>query len=132
MSGAAGDVLIGIAALVGLFVIAANLLATVALVRTTSLTRFQKVAQGVIVWVLPLLGAFLVLHLIGQSDRVAIEEWIPDTAINRYVFELLGIEGKVAERAAEQVVEQAIIHTISEHMSHQGSDGETGGSDGGH
>jgi hypothetical protein len=83
------------------------------------------------VWALPFAGAFLVLHLIGQSDRAAIPEWIPDPAINRYVFELLGIEGKAAERAAEHVVEQTIIDSISEHMSHS-SGGETGGSDGGH
>jgi hypothetical protein len=118
--------------MVGLIVVLANLLATAALIWTSSLTRFQKVAQGIIVWVLPLLGAWLVLHLLGQSDRAAIEEWLPDTAINRYVFELLGIEGKVLERAAEQVVEQTIIHAISEHMSHHGSGEETGGSDGGH
>ena len=110
--------------------LAAAVLAT--LIRTSSLTRFQKVAQGVIVWMLPFIGAFPVLHLIGQTDRAAIPEWIPDTAINRYVFELLGIEGKVAERAAEHVVETAIINSISEHMSHHSGGGETGGADGGH
>jgi hypothetical protein len=117
---------------VALAVVLANVMATVALIRTSGLTRFQKVAQGVIVWVLPFMGGFLVLHLIGQSDREAIPQWIPDPAINRYVFDLLGIEGKVAERAAEHVVEQTIIHTISEHMSHHSSGGESGGSDGGH
>jgi hypothetical protein len=106
-------------------------MATVALVRTSGLTRFQKIAQGVIVWTLPFVGAFLVLHLIGQSDRAVIPGWIPDTAINKYVFELLGIEGKIAERAAEHVIEQTIIHSISEHMS-QPSAGESAGSDGGH
>jgi hypothetical protein len=80
---------------------------------------------------LPFLGAFVVLHLIGQSDRAAIPEWVPDPAINSYVFELLGIEGKVAERAAEHVVEQAIIDSISEHISNSGG-GESAGSDGGH
>ena len=122
---AAGAFVLGI-------VVVANVMATVALIRTNGLTRFQKIAQGVIVWVLPFLGAFLVQHLIGQSDREAIAQWIPDPAINRYVFELLGIEGKVAERAAEHVVEQTIIDSISEHMSHHSSGGEAGGSDGGH
>jgi hypothetical protein len=54
---------------------------------------------------LPFIGAFLVLHLIGQSDRAVIPEWFPNTAINEYVFQLLGIEGKIAERAAEHVIE---------------------------
>jgi hypothetical protein len=125
--------LIAFCALVALIiVVVVNLMASVALVRTSGLTRFQKVAQGVIVWLLPFVGAFLVLHLIGQSDRAAIPQWIPDPAINRYVFELLGIEGKAAERAAEHVVEQTIIDSISEHMGHHSSGGESAGSDGGH
>jgi hypothetical protein len=124
--------LIAFCALVALIVVVVNLMASVALVRTSGLTRFQKVAQGVIVWLLPFVGAFLVLHLIGQSDQAAIPQWIPDPVINRYVFELLGIEGKVAERAAAHVVEQTIIDSISEHMGHHSSGGESAGSDGGH
>ena len=123
--------LITVGVFVGLIALLLNLMATVSLVRTSALTRFQKIAQAIIVWLLPFIGAWLVLHLIGQSDRAAIPEWIPDTAINRYVFELLGIEGKVAERAAEHVVETAIIDSISEHMGHHSGGGETGGSDGG-
>jgi hypothetical protein len=125
------NALIAVGGFVVLIVVVLNLMATVSLIRANGLTRFQKGAQGVIVWMLPFVGAFLVLHLIGQSDRAAIPEWIPDPAINRYVFDLLGIEGKVAERAAEHVVEQAIIDSISGHISHSGA-GESGGADGGH
>ena len=131
MSSSVTYALIALGAFALAIAVIANLMATVALVRTSVLTRFQKVAQGVIVWILPFIGSFLVLHLIGQSDRAAIPEWIPDPAINRYVFELLGIEGKVAERATEHVVEQTIIDSISEHMSHS-SGGESAGYDGGH
>ena len=123
--------LITVGVFVGLVVLLLNLMATVSLIRTSALTRFQKIAQAIIVWLLPFIGAWLVLHLIGQSDQAAIPQWIPDPAINRYVFELLGIEGKVAERAAEHVVEQTIIHSISDHMSHHGGGGEAG-ADGGH
>ena len=123
--------LVAVGAFVALIVVVANLMATVALIRTSGLTRFQKIAQGVIVWMLPLVGAFLVLHLIGQSDRAVIPQWMPNPAINEYVFQLLGIEGKIEMRAAEHVVEQAIIDSISEHMSHSGG-GESAGSDGGH
>ena len=131
MSSGATYVLIAVGAFLTLMVVLANLMATMALIRTDSLTRFQKIAQAIIVWMLPFIGAFLVLHLIGQSDRAAIPEWIPNTAINDYVFQLLGIEGKVAERAAEHVVEQAIIDSISQHMSHS-SAGDFAASDGGH
>jgi hypothetical protein len=124
--------LIAVGAFVSLAVILANLMATIALARTCALTRFQKVAQGVLVWLLPFIGAFLVLHLIGQTDKDAIPEWIPNPEINRYVLEMLGVEGKVAERAAEHVVQTAIIDSISEHMSHDSSGGEIGGVDGGH
>jgi hypothetical protein len=106
-------------------------MATVTLIRTSALTRFQKIAQGITVWLVPFIGAYLVLHLIGQSDRAVIPQWIPNPAINKYVFQLLGIEGKIEMRAAEHVVEQAIIDSISEHMSHS-SGGESVGSDGGH
>lgn len=106
------NALIAVGGFVVLIVVVLNLMATISLIRTNGLTRFQKIAQGVVVWMLPFVGAFLVLHLIGQSDRAAIPEWIPDPAINRYVFDLLGIERKVAERAAEHVVEQAIIDSI--------------------
>jgi hypothetical protein len=80
---------------------------------------------------LPFVGAFLVLHLIGQSDRAVIPQWMPNPAINEHVFQLLGIEGKIEMRAAEHVVEQAIIDSISDHISHS-SGGDSGGSDGGH
>jgi hypothetical protein len=123
--------LIAVGGFVALIVVVLNLMATVSLIRTSSLTRFQKIAQAIVVWMVPFVGALLVLHLIGQSDRAAIPEWIPDPAINQYVFQLLGIEGNVAERAAEQAVEQTIIHSISEHMSHS-SGGDSSGSDGGH
>jgi hypothetical protein len=43
---AAGAFVLGI-------VVVANFMATVALIRTNGLTRFQKIAQGVIVWMLP-------------------------------------------------------------------------------
>jgi hypothetical protein len=122
-------VLFAITGAAAVFLVIVNLMATVALVRTDSLTGFQKVAQGFIVWVFPVAGALLVLHLIGQSDGRAIPKWISDPEINQYVFQLLGIEGKAAERAAEHVVEQALVHGISEHVSDAGG-GESAGADG--
>ena len=55
-----------------------NLLATFALRYDATLDRFQKVAQTIIVWLVPCFGAAFVLHLIWQQYPDAIpRHWIP-------------------------------------------------------
>jgi hypothetical protein len=100
----------------------------VSLIRTSQLTRFQKIAQGVIVWCVPIIGAWVVLHLIGQSDRDVIPRWIPNDSVNEYVFQLLGIEGKMVTSAVEHEVEQALGDLFAGHADHSGG----GESEGGH
>jgi hypothetical protein len=119
------------AGILALVIIASNLMATVSLIRTSQLTRFQKIAQGVIVWCVPFIGAWLVLHLIGQSDRDVIPRWIPNDSINEYVFQLLGIEGKIATHAVEHELEQTVGDFFTGHSDHSGG-GESGGGHGTH
>ena len=45
---------------------------TVSILRTTQLTRSQKYAQTFFVWVLPVLGPLLVMHLLADRDAKAI------------------------------------------------------------
>ena len=116
--------------ILGLIIVVSNLMATVSLIRTSQLTRFQKIAQGVIVWCVPIFGAWIVLHLIGQSDREVIPRWMPN-AINEYVFQLLGIEGKMVTSAVEHELEQAVGDLFTGHSDHSGG-GESGGGHGSH
>lgn len=116
--------------MLALVIVLPDLMATVSLIRTSQLTRFQKIAQGVIVWCVPFIGAWLVLHLIGQSDREVIPRWMPNT-INEYVFQVLGIEGKIATRAVEHEIEQTIGDLFTGHADHSGG-GDSGGGHGTH
>jgi hypothetical protein len=116
--------------MLALVIVLPDLMATVSLIRTSQLTRFQKIAQGVIVWCVPFIGAWLVLHLIGQSDREVIPRWMPN-AINEYVFQALGIEGKIATRAVEHEIEQTIGDLFTGHADHSGG-GDSGGGHGTH
>lgn len=49
-----------------------DIVATVSLWRTISLNRFQKIAQVVIVWVVPYLGAWLILYLMAREEPEAV------------------------------------------------------------
>jgi hypothetical protein len=110
-----------LAPVLALVVVSFDVVATISLIRTDQLTRFQKIAQTVIVWSVPFIGAWLVLHLIAQSDRTIIPRWVPNESINEYVFQALGIESKVSLSAAENQVEHAFVDLITGHSSH--SDG---------
>jgi hypothetical protein len=74
----------------------------------------------------PIIGAWFVLHLIGESDRDVIPRWIPNDSINEYVFQLLGIEGKMVTSAVEHELEQAVGDLFTGHADHSGG-GESGG-----
>ncbi len=107
-----------------------NVVATASLVRTTQLTAIQKIIQSAVVWLIPLLGARLVLHLLDESDPdVVRHRWIPNDTINAYVFQALNIEAQAIDRAVEQEIEQTIYDSASEHVSHS-ADGHSGGGDG--
>ena len=118
---------VGFLGLLALVVFSASLVATVSLIRTEQLTRFQKIAQTVIVWVVPIVGAWLVVYLVSQSDRRVVPRWIPNDTINDYVYQLLGFEGKIALRAAEQELEHAVLDSLSGHETHVGGHDPGGG-----
>jgi len=52
------------------------MIATISLFKSNELDRFQKMAQLLIVWILPILGAKLILNLIAESDPDAVR-WVP-------------------------------------------------------
>ena len=113
-----------------LVAILSDVLALWVLIRTSQLTRFQRLAQGVIVLLLPILGAWLVLHLLGQGEPELVRGWVPNDTMNYYVSQILGIESKLAMRAAEHEMEHSLIDSFSGHHGHIGS-GDVGGDVGG-
>lgn len=55
-----------------------NVLATFAVRHDSTLEPFQKLAQTLVIWLIPYFGAGLVLHLIWQQYPSSIPEtWIP-------------------------------------------------------
>ena len=48
------------------FVVVLNLVVTVGLIRDDGVTNLQKVAQAMLVWLLPIVGAGIVLAVIGS------------------------------------------------------------------
>ena len=110
-----------------------DVVATVCLVRTTQLTRFQKVAQGLIVWLVPVIGALVALHLLVESDPdVVRRRWLANDKINAYLLQVLRLEARTADREAAQEVEQFAVDAFSGHTSHSDQGGAGGTLDGGH
>jgi len=117
----------GLAAVFALAALGLNVMATRSLFRTTELGLGQKIAQGVIVWLLPFGGALMVLRILAEGDPAAVpQRWLSNETVNEYVLQALRIEAQTAEQAAEHQMEQAIVESVSGHESH------SGGHDGGH
>ena len=57
---------------IALVAIGLNVVATLGVMRARTLERFQKVAQALIVWLVPALGALLVLHLLRDAEPEAL------------------------------------------------------------
>ena len=53
-----------------------NVAASWALARAASVSRQRKLAQALLVWLIPFLGAWLVLHLLADAEPEAIPERI--------------------------------------------------------
>ena len=64
--------------IVAAYIIYLNILATIVVKYSHELTRFQRTSQFIVVWLLPILGAGLVLHFLFriQPDTLP-KSWIP-------------------------------------------------------
>lgn len=55
-----------------------NLLASIIIKYDSGLNNFQKTAQSIIIWCIPVFGACLILHLLFKSSPKTIpRKWIP-------------------------------------------------------
>lgn len=104
--------LLGVLGVIGLWL---AVVATIALHRTEDLDRAQKIGQGIIVWLVPIIGALFVLHLLQNHDQDAIpEKWVPNDTINHYVRDLLGFEARATNRFAKGTIEHEVVETVIE------------------
>ena len=62
-----------------------NVLATVSIIKAASLTAAQKVGQTIFVWLVPFVGAKLVLHLLSESEPEAVK-WIRSTGLGALII----------------------------------------------
>jgi hypothetical protein len=58
------------------FIVYLNILASVSVFKSTSLSGLQKVGQLIFSWLIPILGAKFVLHILSDSEPEAVR-WIP-------------------------------------------------------
>lgn len=70
------EIILILSALVGLFILWVNIGATVALSRDDTLESLQRWAQGIFLWVVPLIGGLTVLHLTASHFPQAIPRWV--------------------------------------------------------
>ena len=72
------DFLTTLAILVALITIWLNILATLAIRHDHTLDSFQKNSQFILVWLIPIFGSSIVLHLIfNHSPEAVPHSWIP-------------------------------------------------------
>jgi len=117
------EVIYAIAALLTIGYLWLSLIATIALIRTDDLVQFQKIIQGIVVVIIPYIGAVFVLRFLKESDEESIpKRWIPNDTINQYVRELLEIEARKINRA----VGNEILESFSEGYSSSDSGGGGG------
>lgn len=125
--------LITVAVVAGMAVVYA-ISGTVALVRTSQLSKPQKIAQSVFVWAVPLLGPLLVMHLLADRDARSIPAgWSKNDEINSYVWQALTGHARLAYKSAVLYVETQVLEAIGEAVSGSadaaGGPGDAGGPD---
>ena len=72
------EILIGLGVVFCIMLLWLNALATLAIEYDHTLEPFQKIAQFVFVWVIPFIGAGVVLHIVYENSPETIpRSWIP-------------------------------------------------------
>lgn len=116
------EIILTLSVLIGLVVLWVNIGATVALSRDDTLESIQRWAQGVFVWVVPLLGGLTVLHLIASHFPEAVPRWVAIWPLKK----LGGGEGNAPNSNRNenegQGFDLAITHRQHSGLDHGGSD----------
>ena len=110
------------------FLIWLNVLAGIAVGRDSSLDSFQRKAQWLIVWLIPVFGAALVLHLVNQHDPDAIPRKAIPWPLRGLVFGKPRRAHRHRDGKEENGIDLALSGRIGER--HQGGTGMDGGGSG--
>jgi len=94
--------------------VALNVVATIVLLFASGVSWRQCAVQTVIVWLLPVLGALLVLHLhVDALSRPVRRRRLSPKAAHPYVTQALEAEARLADHAARAELEHSVIDTLS-------------------
>jgi len=97
------------------------------LIREPDLPRLQRIAQLVVVWVVPIVGALLVLELHRPPRRRRLTTSLNADQINPTLKQALQPLADGETRAATGFVEQEVFDAVLDHIGHD-SGGDAGGS----
>jgi hypothetical protein len=99
-----------------------NVAMTLAVLRSNALRTGQKIAQCALIWLVPLVGALLVRHVlrerIADHHQVALSS---ESEVDPYVNQSLGVQARAANRVARQQLEDAVVEITSESSSSAGA-----------
>jgi hypothetical protein len=123
---------------IGGVIVYLDVMKTIAICRSESLTLLQKAGQTLFAWLVPIFGARFVLYLLSEHDFEAIpKRWIPNDTINQFVLMALRVPAERLTSMAKSALEQKIYDSVEGHFSSDdhsdvsASGGDIGG-DGGH
>jgi hypothetical protein len=96
------------------------------LLREADLPRLQRLAQLVVVWVVPFLGALLVSELHRPSRRRRSRSSLTADEINPTINQALQPLADGATRAATGFIEQEVFEAVVDHVGHDPGPGGDG------
>jgi len=99
-----------------------NVIATIALKHDDMLDPFQRKSQFIIVWLVPLMGASLILYLVNEhSPNVIPRSWIP------WPFKNMIFNKQVKSNKLRDEDEKDYVSTRWKNSNNIGGDGNDGG-----
>ena len=99
-----------------------NVFVTLAVLKSSDLRTGQKITQCMLVWLVPLVGALLALHILRESAADPLMSvGSPQSDVNLYVSQSLGFQARAANRATRQQLEDTVVESISGSGSSSGA-----------
>jgi hypothetical protein len=94
-----------------------NTMTSIAVMKATDQTSLQRTGQLLATWLVPVVGAMLVLHLIAEFDRPAIpDRWLPNQTINGLLLAALQIPARHVVALPKHLLQQAAVNAAADHL----------------